>query len=85
MKIVALLVLVFTVFAFLKGLFRVLSIVKVFKKGNRRGNEREGGEMVEDPVCHTYIPKETAQQLKAQGQTFYFCGEECAKTFVKRA
>ena len=41
--------------------------------------------MVEDPVCHTYIPKETAQQLKVEGQIFYFCGKECEKVFVKRA
>lgn len=84
MRIVALLVLAFVIFAFLKGLFRVVSLVQKVKKGSRRENELQGGEMIEDPVCHTYIPKETARQLKAEGQIFYFCGEECAKAFVKR-
>lgn len=38
--------------------------------------------LVEDPVCHTLVPKGQAVRLQ-HGQTlYYFCGEACCKRFI---
>jgi YHS domain-containing protein len=40
--------------------------------------------LVEDPVCHTFVPKGQAESLKVEDQTYYFCSEECRKTFQNK-
>jgi len=37
--------------------------------------------LVEDPVCHTYIPQREAQSLKIKGAYYYFCSNECREKF----
>lgn len=38
--------------------------------------------LVEDPVCHSYVPKRQAVQAVKDGKTFYFCSEKCCKTYL---
>ncbi len=38
--------------------------------------------LVEDPVCHTLIPKHQAIRLRNNGKTYYFCSENCCDTFT---
>jgi len=37
--------------------------------------------LVEDPVCHTYVPQSQAEVLDYKGNPIYFCSKECLKTF----
>lgn len=37
--------------------------------------------LVEDPVCHTYIPKGQAVVLTEGGVSRYFCSEHCREAF----
>ena len=37
--------------------------------------------LVEDPVCHLYIPKGQALVLSHGGQARYFCSEQCREAF----
>ncbi len=39
--------------------------------------------LVEDPVCHTLIPKGQAVRLRQKGKTYYFCSEKCCDTFTR--
>ena len=39
--------------------------------------------LVEDPVCHTYIPKGQAIQLHHDKQMYYFCSDKCCRMFLK--
>jgi YHS domain-containing protein len=39
--------------------------------------------LVEDPVCHTFVPKGQAQPLLLEGEKYYFCSDECRKKFIK--
>jgi len=39
--------------------------------------------LVEDPVCHTYIPKGQAVRLHHNKQILYFCSNKCCETFLK--
>ena len=37
--------------------------------------------LVEDPVCHTYVPKGQAVVLRQGEISRYFCSEHCRETF----
>ena len=56
--------------------------------GKNRGVSSQGGAvqdiLVEDPVCHTYIPKGQAVQLHHDKQMYYFCSNKCCETFLKQ-
>lgn len=41
--------------------------------------------LVEDPVCHTLIPKKQAIRLRKGGQTYYFCSEKCCDAFTENS
>ncbi len=41
--------------------------------------------LVEDPVCHTLIPKHQAIRLRRGGKTYYFCSEDCCDTFTRNS
>jgi YHS domain-containing protein len=49
----------------------------------RKRREQLGGEMVQDPVCETYVPKTAALAESVNGQTVYFCSQKCADAFFK--
>ncbi len=42
------------------------------------------GEMVQDPVCKTYISMDQAYQRQINGKKYFFCSERCADIFEKR-
>lgn len=45
----------------------------------RRGRERIGGDMAQDPVCGTYVPKAGAVRRQRAGEPRYFCSTACAE------
>ncbi|MFQ5694275.1 MAG: PP0621 family protein [Nitrospinota bacterium] len=45
--------------------------------GGDRPRELSGDELVQDPVCGTYVPMSTAVKRKGR----YFCSKECARQF----
>lgn len=71
-------------------LFVLYLIVKVLigfaylSSRQRKRREELGGEMVRDPVCETYIPKATAVVKYSDGQTVYFCSQECMSAFFEK-
>jgi YHS domain-containing protein len=38
--------------------------------------------LVEDPVCHTLVPKGQAIRLQHEKQIYYFCSEACCNRFL---
>jgi len=38
-------------------------------------------EMIQDPVCETYVPRREAVRKVVQGQAYFFCSDECAEKF----
>jgi len=44
----------------------------------------EHDQMIQDPVCRTYIPRTAAVSARIGGQTYYFCSHTCAQTFQKQ-
>jgi len=52
--------------------------------GSGRPDEPVQDVLVEDPVCHSLVPKQQAIRLKHRGSMVYFCSEECCNTFVAK-
>lgn len=67
-------------------LYRLIKTLKPeprIRDASRRSNRRlEGGELVQDPQCGVYIPKETAV-TDANGR--HFCSEACRDAFRSRS
>lgn len=70
-------------YALKKVLVPVLRTYKQFKR-YRTPSAPADKELVQDPHCHTYIPKETALRATINGEVFYFCSQKCLEKF-KRA
>jgi YHS domain-containing protein len=41
-----------------------------------------GEDLVEDPVCHTYVPLSQAYKKEISGKTHYFCSQQCSDKYV---
>ena len=53
-------------------------------KGEVRGPEQDvihKGEMVRDPVCGTYVPRQGSLSLAAGAEEHFFCSAECRDEF----
>ena len=44
--------------------------------------EKEGEEMVLDPVCNSYVPLSSALSADDKGRTVYFCTSVCRDKFL---
>jgi len=56
--------------------------------GKKSGQASGGGVvqdvLVEDPVCHTLIPRGQAVQLHHDKNMYYFCSQKCCENFLKQ-
>jgi YHS domain-containing protein len=43
-----------------------------------------GEELVEDPICHTYVPVSQAFRAEIDGKPVYFCSRKCLEQFGKK-
>jgi YHS domain-containing protein len=69
-------------------LYRLLTGPKKrLKKSRQTGSSVSGAVqdiLVEDPVCHTYIPQGQAVELHHDHQMYYFCSNKCCEIFLKQ-
>ena len=56
---------------------------KTEKEAEKRKKRMESGEMVKDPVCGTYVEKDSAITVKNGDQTLYFCSYECRQKYIE--
>ncbi|MHB8092966.1 MAG: YHS domain-containing protein [Syntrophales bacterium] len=78
-----LVIVVIAIYLFYK-LFRKDSPQTRGNRGYKREQKPSGGEdLVEDPVCHTYIPESSALKLNVEGRTVCFCSQKCLETYVQ--
>jgi YHS domain-containing protein len=54
-----------------------------FSKMKVKG-KHEPEELVQDPYCQTYIPKQFALKKKVERQVLYFCSEKCMESYVRK-
>jgi YHS domain-containing protein len=49
-----------------------------------RGVSGDPDQMVQDPVCHTFVPRKTAFVETVGWQTYCFCSRDCAAAFQQQ-
>ena len=76
-RLVVLAVLLYIAWVLLRGIFER----KPGIRGNTARDRKVQDTLVEDPVCHRLVPKHQAIRLRKEGQTYYFCSEECCDKF----
>ncbi len=58
------------------------------KKGTDRAESESDSSvrdvLVEDPVCHSLVPRHQAVRLKQDGKMYYFCSERCCDEFTEK-
>ncbi len=77
---------IFAVLCYL--LYRLIRGMLVSPPQKPVGRQKPGGpaiidEMVIDPVCRVYIPKREAITARSQGETVYFCSQECMHQYFQ--
>ena len=82
MRILVLLTLGVILYYILKGFFRPRREVGNTERGSARTGRAESKELVQDPYCQTYIPKNTALRARIAGEDIYFCSEECMNRYL---
>lgn len=75
-RLIIVLALLIVVYFLARNLIRQLT-----GAGRRDEALADKSQMVQDPVCRTYVPRGTAVSATIGGQTYYFCSRDCAKTF----
>ncbi len=58
-----------------------ISSSKPRQMGRGGGKGELESEMVKDPHCKTYIPKDSAIHTSIDGRDYYFCSMECMRKF----
>jgi len=73
------------------GYFALKAIRGLFGQGARTRMETDAGQtdeiddlMVKDPHCKTYIPKRDSVRVRHQGETLYFCSNECRDAYLAK-
>jgi YHS domain-containing protein len=82
MRLVVLFLVGIAAYILIRGLIQTLMGVQQ-RKQRRDTSRLQGTEMVQDPVCESYIPKDGALTEKIQGETYFFCSSECVREFKK--
>jgi YHS domain-containing protein len=55
------------------------------RQGPSKTELRAGEELVQDPICHAYVPISHAHRLSIDGKVCYFCGTACLEQYKKEA
>lgn len=83
-KFIFLLVAIYIVYKLFAG--DILKKRQKMEKEEQEEIERKtaAGEMVQDPVCGTYVSLDDSISVKKGGQTWHFCSYDCRDKFLKR-
>jgi YHS domain-containing protein len=65
-------------------LFKLLKGWKTLSGGTSPKRPALGEDLVEDPVCHTYVPISHALKMEVAGETRYFCSQKCLDAYRAR-
>ena len=62
-------------------IYKLLSGRKADRRPAKMPQSTPGEDLVEDPLCHTYVPVSHAHRLSIDGKTLYFCSQKCLEQF----
>lgn len=78
LRLLILLILLFLLYKIVRNL---LASGKEDGQTRRRDRRSTINELVQDPVCHTYIPLRDSEKRTIMGKAYFFCSKECADKF----
>lgn len=65
--------------------FLLRRVIREVGSGKSRDLTESGKDvMVQDPVCRTYVPRDSAVSARIGGQNYFFCSRNCADAFQQR-
>lgn len=75
-------VIVYLLYRVVKGLLRFPARQRdpIFHRGS--ASTIQGGDLVQDPYCLTYIPEKDAYKMIIGGKTLFFCSQECSSKYA---
>jgi len=81
-KLVVLSVLAYAAWWIVRGILgRFKTDERTDAKSKSDGSSPAQDVLVEDPICHTLVPKHQAIRLRKDGETYYFCSDKCCDNF----
>jgi len=81
-RLVVLGILFYVAWLLLRGLFDFRKKGTVLDQKQSAGKDSKVEDvLVEDPVCHTLVPRNQAIRLRKDGETYYFCSNACCDKF----
>jgi YHS domain-containing protein len=57
---------------------------KAEKDAQDKKKRMASGEMVQDPVCGTYVDKESSITVRNGDETIHFCSYECRQKYIDK-
>lgn len=84
-RLIIALVIMYLLYRVTKGLISSISEKGRIRSEKNRNKQpdRIGEELVEDPVCGTFVPISSATTLSESGRTVFFCSRECLEKYRK--
>lgn len=64
-------------------LYKLVSGWKAVTGPAKKNLPAAGEDLVEDPLCHTYVPVSHACRASIEGKTLYFCSRKCLETYTE--
>ena len=66
--------------------YLIRKAIREMGRGSRglQKDTKGGNQMVQDPVCRVFVPRESAVTEEMGGQTYFFCSPGCATLFRKQ-
>ena len=58
-------------------LYKLITGWKALQGPSRKKFPSAGEDLVEDPLCHAYVPISSACRLTVEGKELYFCSRKC--------
>jgi YHS domain-containing protein len=67
-------------------LYKIIKTVRQTKPAENKNYQFKSSEagredLVEDPVCHTYVPLSQAVKKEISGNDYYFCSKQCSEKY----
>ena len=68
---------------FIYLLYKVVTGWKAVSGPTKKNLPAAGEDLVEDPLCHTYVPVSHACRVSIEGKTVYFCSRKCLDRYTE--
>jgi len=68
---------------FIYLVYKLVSVWKAVPGPAKKNLPAAGEDLVEDPLCHTYVPMSNAYRASIEGKTLYFCSRKCLETYTE--